>query len=67
MVFFTGRNKMKFFLPMKPCKQGFKIHFQLDSKTHYLYDVLYNLDNDYQNLIIEDENQLTVYSFKTSK
>ena len=37
---FTGRNKMKFYIPMKPHKWGFKIHLLCDSNTNYLYNIL---------------------------
>ena len=40
MVFYKGRSKMKFYMPSKPCKYGFKMHCLVDSKTSYLYNVI---------------------------
>jgi len=39
---FKGRNNMKFYIPMKPHKWGFKIHLLCDSDTHYLYNMLFD-------------------------
>jgi len=39
---FNGRNTMKFYIPMKPHKWGFKIHLLCDSDTHYLYNMLFD-------------------------
>ena len=39
---FKGRNSMKFYIPMKPHKYGFKIHLLCDSDTHYLYNMLFD-------------------------
>ena len=33
---------MKFYIPMKPHKWGFKIHLLCDSDTHYLYNMLFD-------------------------
>ena len=40
LVHFKGRNCMKFYIPMKPYKWGFKIHLLVDSDTTYLYNML---------------------------
>ena len=40
MVFYKGRSKMKFYMPSKPCKYGFKLHCLVDSKTSYLYNLI---------------------------
>ena len=42
LVHFKGRNRMKFYIPMKPYKHGFKIHLLCDSDTHYLYNMLFD-------------------------
>ena len=31
LIYFTGRNNMKYIIPMKPYKWGFKIHIICDS------------------------------------
>jgi len=35
MAAFTGRSKMKFYIPQKPTKWGFKIHVLSESETGY--------------------------------
>jgi len=40
LLLFKGRNSMKFYIPMKPHKWGFKIHLLCDSDTSYLYNLL---------------------------
>jgi len=42
IIQFKGRNNMKFYIPMKPHKWGFKIHLLCDSDTHYLYNMLFD-------------------------
>jgi len=42
LVKFKGRNSMKFYIPMKPHKYGFKIHLLCDSDTHFLYNMLFD-------------------------
>ena len=42
LVQFKGRNSMKFYIPMKPHKYGFKIHLLCDADTHYLYNLLFD-------------------------
>ena len=39
LIHFTGRNKMKFYLPMKPHKWGFKIHL-LCGHLHHIIHIL---------------------------
>ena len=46
LLHFTGRNKMKFYIPMKPHKWGFKMHLLCDSDTHYLYNILFDPGKD---------------------
>ena len=40
LLHFTGKNHMKFYIPMKPHKWGFKIHLLYNSGTHYLYNMI---------------------------
>ena len=42
LLHFKGRNSMKFYIPMKPHKWGFKIHLLCDADTHYLYNMLFD-------------------------
>ena len=37
LLHFTGRNNMKYYIPIKPHKWGFKIHMLCDSDRKYLY------------------------------
>lgn len=36
MIAFKWRNKMKFLMPNKPTKCGFKIHYLIEANTNYL-------------------------------
>ena len=40
LLHFTGKNKMKFYIPMKPHKWGFKLHLLCDADTSYDYNIL---------------------------
>ena len=40
MVAFKGRNKMKFFMPHKPIKWGFKINVSVDVINTYVYNFI---------------------------
>ena len=42
LVIFHGKSAMKFYIPMKPHKWGFKIHLLCDSDTNYLYNMLFD-------------------------
>ena len=42
LLHFKGRNSMKFYIPMKPHKWGFKIHLLCDADIHYLYNMLFD-------------------------
>ena len=57
MVFFRGRNSMRFYMPAKPCKWGFKFHSLVDSQNHYLYNII-DSGKKYKSLIapIDDQN-----------
>jgi len=60
LVHFTGRNAMKFYIPMKPHKWGFKIHLLCDSDTHYLYNMLFDPGKVGKDLLyFEDNSSLT--------
>ena len=41
LLHFTGKNKMKFYIPMKPHKWGFKLHLLCDADTSYVYNILF--------------------------
>ena len=45
---------MKFYIPMKPHKYGFKIHCLCDSDTHYLYNMLFDPGRGGKNFICSD-------------
>ena len=53
---FKGRNSMKFYIPMKPHKWGFKIHLLCDSDTHYLYNMLFDPGKIGKEFLQYDEN-----------
>jgi len=53
---FKGRNSMKFYIPMKPHKWGFKIHLLCDSDTHYLYNMLFDPGRAGKDFINLDNN-----------
>jgi len=40
VVLFKGRQKMKFYLPCKPTKWGFKLHLLCDAETHYVSNII---------------------------
>lgn len=42
LLHFTGKNKMKFYIPMKPHKWGFKLHLLYDADTSYVYNILFD-------------------------
>ena len=47
---------MKFYIPMKPHKWGFKMHLLCDSDTHYLYNILFDPGKDGKKFIYFEEN-----------
>ena len=61
MIFFRGRSLRWFYLPAKPHKWGFKIHSFVDSRTHYLYDMILDPCKFYKNLISPDDNKNFAY------
>jgi len=59
LVYFRGRCKIKFYMPLKPHKWGFKLHLICDSKTNYVLDILFDPGKDYKDLIILPEYSYT--------
>ena len=55
LLLFKGRNSMKFYIPMKPHKWGFKIHLLCDSDTHYLYNMLFDPGKSGKDFIYLDD------------
>ena len=56
LIHFKGRNSMKFYIPMKPHKYGFKIHLLCDSDTHYLYNMLFDPGRSGKNFIWSEDS-----------
>ena len=48
MIFFRGRSLMRFYLPVKPHKWGYKLHSLVDS-CHIIYLILYLIQEKYIN------------------
>ena len=47
MVFFRGKKyALSFYIPHKPTKWGFKIHSMVDSKSNFLYDIIFILERN---------------------
>ena len=60
LLHYKGRNRMKFYIPMKPYKHGFKIHFLCDSDTNYLYNMLFDPGRSGKDFMyLEDNNSLS--------
>ncbi len=51
LVYFRGRQKMKFYLPSKPHKWVFKLHLLCDSDQNYSYDILLDPGKEKKNTI----------------
>ena len=51
MIAFKWRNKMKFLMPNKPTKCGFKIHYLIEANTNYLYNLILDPRKHYKYLI----------------
>ena len=47
---------MKFYIPLKPHKWGFKIHLLCDSNTNYLYNMLFYPGKEGKDSIIYENN-----------
>lgn len=56
MIFFTDRNNLRFNMPKKYPKWGFKLYFLVDSNTNYLYNIIFGPGKDYINLIYFEKN-----------
>lgn len=51
---------MKFYIPHKPSKWGFKIHFLVDAKANYLFDaIIASGKNNKDYILTNSENNLT--------
>ena len=48
---------MKFYIPMKPHKWGFKIHLLCDSNTKYLYNMLFDPGKEGKDFIYYEDNK----------
>jgi len=59
LVFSKARQKMKFYLPAKPHKWGFKLHLLCDSISDYVYNILFDPGKSYKSLIKSGNNNLT--------
>lgn len=55
MTFFREWCGMKFYMPLKPTKWGFELHSLVDSKTHYLYDVILDPWKEHKELLAPDK------------
>ena len=51
---------MKFYMPVKPTKLGFKMHSLVDSKTHYLYGIIFDPGKNYK-LVAPDKERTFAY------
>ena len=51
MVGYKGNNTMKFYIPHKPSKWGFKFHVLAESKTGYCYRLLLDPGKKYRSLV----------------
>ena len=60
LLHFKGRNSMKYYIPMKPYKWGFKIHLLCDSDTSYLYNMVFDPGRVGKDFIhLDDASSLT--------
>ena len=59
MVAFKGGQLMKFYLPMKPIKWGFKIHILVDCDNSYIYSCILDPGKNNKNLIQFENNSDT--------
>ena len=58
MVAFRGRSTMRFYMPAKPNKWGFKFHSLVESKTSYYYDLIFDPGKLYKELIAPEQDEL---------
>jgi len=57
MVGFTGKNKMKFYIPTKPTKWGFKIHILSESKSGYCLSLILDPGKEFKHLVPNNSNE----------
>ena len=57
MVFFRGRCSMIFYMPNKPIKWGFKFHCMVDSKTYYLFDMIFDPGKKYKEIVASNTKE----------
>ena len=55
MSFFRGRCGMKFYMSLKLINWGLKLHSFVDSKTHYLYNVILAPWKLHKELVVPDK------------
>ena len=58
MVPFRGRSSMRFYMPLKPTKWGFKFHSLVESKTSYYYNLIFEPGKLYKELIASEKDDL---------
>ena len=52
MVFFRGKKyALRFYMPHKPIKWGFKIHSMVNSKSNFLYDIIFDVGKEWKKII----------------
>ena len=56
LLHFKGKSSMKFYIPMKPYKYGFKIHLLCDADTHYLYNMLLDPGRSGKDFLYYEDN-----------
>ena len=50
--FFRGKKYvLRFYMPHKPTKWGFKIHSMVDSKSNFLYDIIFDAGKEWKKII----------------
>ncbi len=54
LLYYRGRQKLKFYIPAKPHKWGFKIHLLCDSINNYVYNVLFDPRKEGKNFIMKE-------------
>jgi hypothetical protein len=59
LVYFRGRQQMKFYLPSKPYKWGFKLHLLCDSNSDYVYNIIFDPGKVNKEIITNDHDSLT--------
>jgi len=59
LVYFRGRSSLKFYMPMKPHKWGFKFHMICESNSHYVLDILFDAGKEYKDLITLPNHSFT--------